>query len=671
MRFKYAFFILLLLPLAAAEVEVTYSGFLGEIDRNGEFSTTTTPVNNFHEIGFVCSAANCSDLGRKFSEESSAGNTLKVIYPTKLESSHGYGVYFYKQGYITWEVSANWAGNGRTTSTVYLSKKQGCFAPITNLVIVNEAEENIPAIINMSVSIDARTHAAIRNAGPLEAIPEELRNHYKVQTRVTLEVVNASNETMHTEAKNILIDFSNFEWVSFIWIPEKKGSYTLRITSEIIDEKCSSSETQEATGTMEVLEARPRNICYSPIKSFERDKDFPVENETITFSFEKISNFADAKALLAPVRSSVHIHFIKEGNLFSARSFLLPANQNANEFFPFSFFEQFPEGNYTAHLNIRANDSRCNNIPNLETNRTMNFNVLKQVTPPEPPRPLPELVFEIVSPENRSYNTRRIPLIISSNRNASFSYSLNSGERLHFVSPTTINAVQGSNTIEVFAENQSKRVVFFVDSIAPEVNIISPEARSYNTSSILMNITASDNNLKRVFFTINNGPEESYTSPFTRFFASGNYALKAFAEDALGNIGTSQVFFMVNITVPPNVSQPPPNNTNDTQPPSGGGGGRVKIIECIPKWKCTDWTSCDSTERQYRICEQEDVFCDRGESPEMTRQCEKTVKSISALQNQKLQPKYESSKMRTSQWLLLLLLISAIVELAIIITILV
>ncbi len=811
---------IVLTPLITAKVEVTFSGFLGKIDSNGALTKTIEPVNNYHQITFVCSSENCATVSEKLFESASAGNTIKVTYPTTLESPQGYGTYFFKPGYITWEANVTLAGTDRIAKKIYLSKKEGCSAPISNLVIVNEAEEFIPAVINMTVAIDAKTHAAIQNFGPLAYIPPELKDeYYAVKTRVTLEVLDSDRAIVHTEIQDMIINFSGSTFVSFKWIPQKKGAYTIKVFSDVTDAKCSSSEKQASTGTMEVLEAKPRNICYSLIKSFERDKAFPREDETVVFSYQRISNFADVEAKLFPIKSDIALSFFKEGDLFKSSQTTLPAGQDPTVFIPEQFTEKFPEGNYTAKLKIISNDLKCNGLQNLPTERTMEFKILKKVSdiPPEsffftiispenktyivskiplivdanrnpgftyslnggpqillvnpatlnaqqgsnivevfagsenqskkvtffvdsippqveiispeaktyangtigisintidanlkrifftvndgpeepynapvfkkfdngrfvlkafaedvlgnkgtdqvaftvnatqqPPQPPEEpLIFSITSPENKNYKINKIPLIIQTNKKTSFSYSLNGAEKVNFISPTTLNAQQGSNIIEIFAGNQSRKVTFFVDSILPKVEIISPKAKTYIDTRILINISATDENLKKIFFTINDGQKVSYTEPFFKIFSNGNFAIKAFAEDTLGNQGISEIIFTV--------------NKNDTKPPAGGGGGgKVRIAECVPLWKCTDWTTCDTTEKQYRLCQQESQFCERGEVPEMTRACLPAALHIDDLSQKKLNAKQEPVKKTSYTLPFIFLILSIIIEISII-----
>ncbi len=87
----------------------------------------------------------------------------------------------------------------------------------------------------------------------------------------------------------------------------------------------------------------------------------------------------------------------------------------------------------------------------------------------------------------------------------------------------------------------------------PENNFV------YNTQLILVNISSQD--AESVWFNINSGTNITYTSPVEIQFSEGSYTLRAFAQDANGNIISDVVNFIVSI---------PTNQTNqtDTTPPA-------------------------------------------------------------------------------------------------------
>ena len=149
-----------ILPMVSAAVTVNYEMYEGSVSGAGVFSETTTEVSDFQVMGFVCADADCESVsGTLWNGQtlSSSGNTIQLVYPTTLQSQHGYAVYYFKDGYIPWESRVTWAGTGTvgTTYTNYLSKKQECHAPVERLEIVNEAEPNKPLRINVEAEIDA------------------------------------------------------------------------------------------------------------------------------------------------------------------------------------------------------------------------------------------------------------------------------------------------------------------------------------------------------------------------------------------------------------------------------------------------------------------------------------------------------------------------------------
>ncbi|MCX6774328.1 MAG: S8 family serine peptidase, partial [Candidatus Micrarchaeota archaeon] len=90
-----------------------------------------------------------------------------------------------------------------------------------------------------------------------------------------------------------------------------------------------------------------------------------------------------------------------------------------------------------------------------------------------------------------------------------------------------------------------------IDTIAPVLAIISPTARIYNSSSVLVNLSASDSTLDTVWF-YNGTANETYTvgTPVTRAFTQGQHTLTAWANDTLGHVTTANVTFTVDTTNP-------------------------------------------------------------------------------------------------------------------------
>jgi hypothetical protein len=92
-------------------------------------------------------------------------------------------------------------------------------------------------------------------------------------------------------------------------------------------------------------------------------------------------------------------------------------------------------------------------------------------------------------------------------------------------------------------------VVFKVLNEKIILNIISPMNTTYNTSTILVNISASNPVLDSVWFNWN-GTNITYTTPINVTFPDGQYTLIAYANDTYGNIESKNVTFIVDTFTP-------------------------------------------------------------------------------------------------------------------------
>lgn len=572
--------ILLAMPFVSANVPVSYPAFEGKITFDGSFVPSSNSISDFNAIGFICNSEKCSP-SEKFFEGTSSGNSLVVNYPSDLQEGKFYGLFFYKEGYITWEQTSDWEGNTNAVqqgSSIYLSKKDGCSAPLSELIVDSEGRENIPAKINVSVSIDTKTHSALRHSGPLDFVPDEIKDFYKVNTKINLKVSNAvNNEVVHEDSEDVTIDFSNSAFVHFDWTPEEKGSYILSLRSDVVDDKCLSSIKQEINSSIRVLDTEPVDRCYTLINSFSRDKEFPEKGEDINFSFEKISNFANSNGVLFPVKTLANLTLFRNGATFLRIGKILPANSNVQDFTLHDFLvKNFPSGNYTAHLRAVGEDPRCVGRDNIAVVKTMGFMVVSNVT----------------------------------DGNATDGEDDNDNGNANNQTDDNGNDDNGDDD----NDNNETR-----DRIKPRVEIISPENKTYTNESILIKINASDKNLKSVWFLINN-TRHNYTNAFFMVFKDGNYRLKAFADDKEGNIGSDEVLFLVNASI---IKKDP---VRDRKRPSRRIIGRDRSTKrCL--WVCTQFSSCDASGKQHRECSLQGTSCVGGNSPDLTRSCRVTTNS--------------------------------------------
>jgi hypothetical protein len=172
------------------------------IDENNNLLETTNPVNGASVYGVICSSSDCSSI----SGELFNGSILAVVddeitlqYPTILQSVDGYGIYFFKDGWIPYEVEADWSGNGNVGPfNNFLSRKEMCSAPIENLVINKNGNE-----IDVSFSISS----PIDNSGPLKYIPQIIEDQYKVDVNLEM-ILKKNNSEVENHSQVLTIDYS-------------------------------------------------------------------------------------------------------------------------------------------------------------------------------------------------------------------------------------------------------------------------------------------------------------------------------------------------------------------------------------------------------------------------------------------------------------------------------
>jgi len=125
---------------------------------------------------------------------------------------------------------------------------------------------------------------------------------------------------------------------------------------------------------------------------------------------------------------------------------------------------------------------------------------------------------------------------------------------------TTVTWSEGQHNIIVWANDSignvnSSYVSFFVDSIAPVVNILLPqEGTTYGyNASLALNYSASDTNLQSCWYNLNNGNNITLLNCQNTTFSvagNGNYILNLYANDSYGLIGSDSVSFSVAVGAP-------------------------------------------------------------------------------------------------------------------------
>ena len=278
---------------------VNYNFYEGLILFNGSLIKTNKIINDVNIIGFTCFDKNCENLGERIFENkilnSGLGSSIQLNYPTELLSGLGYGVYYYRDMYIPWESNPNWFGTNFSDPqgpyNIYLSKKEMCAGFISNLVVENTIKPHLPLVVFFEAGIDADTWAAIREAGPLKAVPKEIENQYTIKQSLILDVYNEDNELVDHQIKDLIFSFGEKKSSMFTIVPENPGKLKIVLRSNVNDEKClSSKEISISKETIVLDEERPRNMCYTLIENLNTDKLNAKAGDTLIIKGKKISN---------------------------------------------------------------------------------------------------------------------------------------------------------------------------------------------------------------------------------------------------------------------------------------------------------------------------------------------------------------------------------------------
>ena len=164
--------------------------------------------------------------------------------------------------------------------------------------------------------------------------------------------------------------------------------------------------------------------------------------------------------------------------------------------------------------------------------------------------------ISVLSPINQTYNETSVSLVFTVDKAVNWtSYSLDGKDNVTITGNTTITGLSaGLHNITVYAEDEfenigaSETIKF---TIALVIHVLSPERRTYDTSSIPLNFTV-NSALAQITYCLN-GEKNSTVSGNTTLngLANGDYALTVYAKDEAGNVGASEtILFTVDVPFP-------------------------------------------------------------------------------------------------------------------------
>ncbi len=159
----------------------------------------------------------------------------------------------------------------------------------------------------------------------------------------------------------------------------------------------------------------------------------------------------------------------------------------------------------------------------------------------------------LLSPENKTYLTKNVPLTLAVNESTSWiGYSLDSRLNVTVGGNTTLLGLsEGVHTIRVYVNGTagnmgcSEMVSFTVDTLPPHIEILSPEMRQYNTTSVSLSILINEG-ASWIGYSLDGQANVTIAGNVTLSgLADGLHGVVVYAADMVGNVAVSEVWFTV------------------------------------------------------------------------------------------------------------------------------
>ena len=364
---------LLALPFAFAGYEMTYN-----------FNQNNVTVYAFDCLDQVCSQV--SQFSGSISNQkiingvktaSTTNGKIIVNYPRTLQN-FGYVLFFTSPGFVPKEERSTLnTGRGpsvRDSTNIIFNKIPLCRAPVQSLSFVNQVQPNTPVIINTSASLDADTLSAFSlTNNSVEFIPEEiLYEYYGADTQVDLNIsLNGSVVFSESEVfdKNHSIVAGTSKPVSFLFVPDREGNYTVKVTAKVIDSQCSAHEDLSAESLLKVFNSSS-DACYTILNGLFTVPANPEVDDFVSVSFNKTSNYVYPNGSLLPVETEVS-YLVKNSNVvYSRKNWVLVENSDpaVPETFGFDFIPD-TVGVYDIIINAKALSALCSQNPEVNISK--------------------------------------------------------------------------------------------------------------------------------------------------------------------------------------------------------------------------------------------------------------------------------------------------------------
>ncbi|MBI5065279.1 carboxypeptidase regulatory-like domain-containing protein [Candidatus Woesearchaeota archaeon] len=485
------------------------------VSATADITYTAENVQGFSALAYNCANQECSEVAdfSGFLPSSTSNGQLTVEFPTE-QSQYGYAVYFTSQGYFPKVVHATWYGDGAATRTFQFNRGDVCSAKIDEFSALNDVVQESPLTIVTKASLDATTDGAFSMTNhPVKYVPPSLSEYYTSDVKVTMTVQDSQGRVVREQSSVVKVLAGSDAPVEFNWIPQESGYHSLRLTTEVVDDQCASSQTQMTVKEIQVLPKAPRNMCYSILNNLGVEVNGQNVEATLASSTSYHANdylFNNPNYQLTPISTEL---LWRVGTLDAQEPFFAELQTVEPNTVATKSWSNLQPGNYVLEVSADPQSTLCNGLPSQGESTAVTFTVTAPQTH--------TLSFQITDPSGTGVSEATLtlggtPKTTDSNGRVSFA-DLQSGTYDYEVSKAGFKTLTGQVTIDDADEN----VAFTMDFETPVENPQPPQDIKYElTFTVLDKETKQPLDSASVNFWINNG-DDTYVNVYGQTGSNG------------------------------------------------------------------------------------------------------------------------------------------------------
>jgi parallel beta-helix repeat protein len=196
----------------------------------------------------------------------------------------------------------------------------------------------------------------------------------------------------------------------------------------------------------------------------------------------------------------------------------------------------------------------------IDENNQDNYPLMSDLVPP---------IISMISPENKTYGVADVPLsFIVSEAPSWRGYSLDGQTNETVKGDKLVGLSDGIHTIIVYANDtagnmgHSDTIYFTVDTVTPNIEITSPENKTYAAADVPLSFTVSETTTWEGYSLDGQANKPIPVDRTLRELSDGMHSLVVYATDVAGNTGHSDtIYFTVDTTLPSITILSPENKT--------------------------------------------------------------------------------------------------------------